>query len=80
MIRIATIALGCALLSASHATAQTQPPVQSRQDEACRQEAADRALSDPRQDPYVLGRQIWEECMRRAARAERGGNPSRARR
>ena len=56
------------------AHAWEQPPIQSPQDAACRQEAASRVFSDPNPrglDLYSLGRQIWYECMARAERSHR---------
>ncbi len=63
---------GALILVPAAAYAQGQPPIQSPQDAACRQEATRGGMSDPRGlDPYALGRQIWTQCMNRMSRAER---------
>lgn len=57
------------MLAPAVALGQGQPPVQSPQDAACRNEAANRVFSVPNPrglDPYVLGGQIWTQCMRQA--------------
>ena len=68
---------GALILVPAVAYAQGQPPIQSAQDAACRQEAANRVFSTPNPTGlslYSIGRQIWFECMRRA-----GGSYSRVR-
>ena len=65
---------GTLILVPAAAYAQGQPPIQSPQDAACRQEAGNRVFSDPNPrglDLYSLGRQIWYECMARAERSHR---------
>ena len=60
------------MLAPVAAHAQGQPPIQSPQDAACRQEAANRVFSAPNptgQSLYSIGRQIWFECMSRAGRS-----------
>ena len=51
------------------------PPVQSPQDQACRDEAGRRVFSEPNPAGlglYDRGRQYWTECMRRTeARAQK---------
>ena len=60
------------ILVPAAAYGQGQPPIQSPQDAACRQVAQRGVLSDSRGlDPYVLGRQIWAQCMRSAQRGHR---------
>ena len=60
------------ILGPAAAYAQGQPPIQSPQDAACRQVAQRGVLSDSRGlDPYVLGRQIWAQCIRSAQRGHR---------
>ena len=62
------------ILVPAAAYAQGQPPIQSPQDAACRQEARNRVFSDPNPrglDPYALGRRIWFECMSRVERSYR---------
>ena len=60
------------ILMPAAAHAQGQPPIQSAQDAACRQEATRGVMSDPRGlDPYALGRQIWAQCMGRTSRVQR---------
>jgi hypothetical protein len=69
---IKTVLWGALILAPSVTYAQGQPPIQSAQDAACRQEATRRVMSDARGlDPYALGRQIWTQCMSRMSRAER---------
>jgi hypothetical protein len=56
------------------AAAQSQPPIQSPQDAACRNEAANRVFTEPnpqRLDMYTIGKRIWQDCMRRADRTHR---------
>src|SRR5215207_4691937 len=63
---------GALILLPASAYAQGQPPIQSAQDAACRQEATRGVMSDPRGlDPYALGRQIWAQCMSRTSRVQR---------
>ena len=60
------------MLAPAAAYAQGQPPIQSAQDAACRQEAANRVFSAPNpagESLYSIGRQIWFECMSRAGRS-----------
>jgi hypothetical protein len=62
------------IIAPAAAYAQGQPPIQSAQDAACRQEAASRVFSTPNPrglDPYSLGARIWSECMGRAGRSYR---------
>ena len=60
------------ILVPAAAYAQGQPPIQSAQDAACRQEATRGVMSDSRGlDPYALGRQIWAQCMSRTSRVQR---------
>ena len=69
---IKAILWGALILLPASAYAQGQPPIQSAQDAACRQEATRRVMSDARGlDPYALGRQTWTQCMSRMSRAER---------
>lgn len=64
-------ALGLGLVWAGGALAQSQP-VSGPQDQACRDEATRVVMGQPvpGADPYVRGRQIWEQCMARS----RGGS------
>ena len=63
---------GTLILAPAATYAQGQPPIQSPQDAACRQEAQRGVFADTRGlDPYALGRQIWAQCMSRMSRAER---------
>jgi hypothetical protein len=65
---------GTFTLASLPACAQAQPPIQSAQDAACRDQAAQRVFSAPNPKGlglYAVGRQIWQDCMRRA---ERGRN------
>ncbi len=59
------------ILAPAIAQAQTIPPVQSPQDQACRDEAKSRLFSGPTggQDLFAIGRQYWIACMRRTASA-----------
>ena len=74
MTNAAKAALWTALILApAIARAETIPPVQSPQDQACRDEAKSRLFSGPTggQDLFAIGRQYWIACMQRAARANR---------
>ena len=68
------------VMTPAAAWAWEQPPIQSPQDAACRQEAASRIFSEPNPrglDLYSLGRQIWYQCMARAERSHRRGRRAR---
>jgi hypothetical protein len=61
-------------ITALPCSAQSQPPVQSARDAACREEAASRVFSAPNPKGlglYDVGRQIWQDCMRRADHGRR---------
>ena len=81
MTKTTTAALWAALvMTPAAAWAWEQPPIQSPQDAACRQEAASRIFSEPNPrglDLYSLGRQIWYQCMARAERSHRRGRRAR---
>lgn len=73
-------------LSCATAGAFEQPPIQSPQDKACRDEAKDKVFAAPDPDnlgPYAIGKQIYFACMARAEAAEKaaakaGRKPRRA--
>lgn len=50
-------------------------PIQSPQDQACRNEATRQVMGNPQPgvDPYVRGRQIWTACMARSGKGVRSG-------
>ena len=63
---------GALILVPAVTYAQGQPPIQSAQDAACRQEATRGVVSNSGElDPYALGRQIWAQCMGRMSRVQR---------
>ena len=75
-------ALGLGLLACAAGAAGAQPPIQSPQDAACRDEARARVFTAP--DPQGLGlhgvgRQIYAGCMQRA-KGQAGGTRRKARR
>lgn len=72
MIRLAILAPVLLGLLTGRADAFEQPPIQSPQDKACRDEAAGRVFETP--DPqglgvYAIGKQIYFACMQRAEAA-----------
>ena len=75
-------AFGLGLLACAAGPTAAQPPIQSPQDAACRDEARARVFSAP--DPQGLGlhgvgRQIYAACMQRA-KGKAGGARRKARR
>lgn len=76
-IRMALLAAGLGLGLAGAAQAQ---PIQSPQDQACRDEATRRVFSDPNPrnlDPYARGRVFWNACMARGKSKAAGGRKKR---
>lgn len=70
MTRFARLVLVLCCLGAGGAAQAQQPPIQSPQDRACRDEAAGKVFNTPdpqRLGPYAIGRQIYMACMQRAA-------------
>ena len=71
------VSLSLGLISGAYA--QSQPPIQSAQDAACRSEAQSRIFSTPNPQGlslYDLGAQIYRECM---AQAQAGKSKPRSR-
>ncbi len=59
--------IGLALCASQEASAE--PPIQSPQDAACRNEARAKVFSAPDPQglgPQVIGRQIYNACMKRS--------------
>jgi hypothetical protein len=74
------VAAGLGLALSGAAQAQ---PIQSPQDQACRDEATRRVFSDPNPqnlDPYARGRVFWNACMARGKGKATTGRKKRSRR
>ena len=68
---IKAILWGTLILVPAATYGQGQPPIQSPRDAACRAEATRRVLDDSSGlDPYMLGQQIWTQCMNRMTRVK----------
>lgn len=74
MTRLALLAPVLLGLSCAPAGAFEQPPIQSPQDQACRDESKNKVFAAPDPDnlgPYAIGRQFYFACMARAEAAEK---------
>lgn len=75
---ITPLAIVIALTTGAAAQSVPEPPIQSPQDAACREQARAQILSYPNPNNlslYDLGSQIWHLCM--ASYHSRGPNPGR---
>ncbi|KAA0122876.1 hypothetical protein CIW48_15660 [Methylobacterium sp. P1-11] len=75
---LTTLATVIALTTAAAAQSVPEPPIQSPQDAACREQARAQIFSYPNPNNlslYDLGSQIWHLCM--ASYHGRGPNPGR---
>lgn len=79
---LSTMLVGSGLWLGCAAPAQAQP-IQSPQDQACRDEATRRVFSEPNPqnlDPYARGRVFWNACMARGKGKAATGRKKRQRR
>lgn len=77
-MRNVMFALSLATAVCGSANAQQEPPIQSPQDAACRNDARDKVFTAPNPNNlslWDLGSQIYHLCM--AAYHDRGPNPGR---
>ena len=69
MTRSVLLASALLCLSAAGAAALEQPPIQSPQDKACRDEATTRVFDTPDPQglgPHAIGRTLYHACMARS--------------